>query len=120
MTTAKEITQYELSPWVLETKQTGETDKETRYTSMSPSYSVEEGTREGPQALKKTRHGIWPRIRATSLGKQLGSLERNLVLALKKIHAMFFKYKLLRPHVFFSGCPGAEIIGLLILTSFRR
>lgn len=41
------------NPQVSDTKQAGETEKETRHTSMSGRSSAEEGPREGSQALER-------------------------------------------------------------------
>lgn len=52
------------------------------YPSESWSSPAEEGGPEGRQALQKQGTGVWPRARATSLGRELSRLEgevRHLV-----------------------------------------
>lgn len=56
---------------------------------------------------------------AASSEKQLKSLKQKSRLALKKLHAMFSKYKFLWSCISFSGCLSTEMTGQLMRTSSK-
>lgn len=102
-----------------ETKQTGGSD---RTCAILPNLGALQQKRvdlKGGRLFRNKARGV-----AKSQSHELRQRAKqarggSTALGLDKIHAMFFKHKVLWPRIFFCGCPSAEIIVLLSLTSSR-